>query len=113
MELDERLVTGLRGENRADDLFASITVDGMRSLGWKAGEITAGRQCDLVAIDISSPRFAGYEDTDATSWTVFVATPGDITDVVVSGRRVVEDGRHLMIENPRHELSDAIAALAS
>jgi ATP phosphoribosyltransferase regulatory subunit HisZ len=42
---------------------------------------------------------------------VFAATAGDVTDVVASGRRLVRDGRHLLVEDPARGLAAAIAAV--
>ncbi len=40
---------------------------------------------------------------------VFAATAGDVTDVVVDGRPVVADRRHLVVEDVAAELACAIA----
>lgn len=109
IELDERLVSGERGRNDASELFAAVTSGGMRSLGWEAGAIAEGQICDLVSIDIDSPRMAGYSDESAAAWVVFGATAADVTHVVASGETIVSDGRHLAIEDVAHELVSTIA----
>jgi formiminoglutamate deiminase len=108
MELDERLATGRRGGNDAASLLRAATRSGMAALGWQAGEIAAGNICDLVAIDLESPRIAGYRDEEATSWAVFAANASDVTHVVCAGRTIVEDRRHTVIEEPAADLADAI-----
>jgi hypothetical protein len=42
---------------------------------------------------------------------VFAATASDVTSVVASGRQVVADGHHLLIDDVAAALADAIAAL--
>jgi len=42
---------------------------------------------------------------------VFAATAGDVTDVVVDGRTVVADRRHLTVPNVASELASAITDL--
>jgi hypothetical protein len=42
---------------------------------------------------------------------VFAATAADVTSVVASGRRVVEDGHHLLIGDVGAALDRAITAL--
>jgi hypothetical protein len=43
---------------------------------------------------------------------VFAATAADVTSVVVSGRQVVRDGRHLVVDDVAAALDRAIGALA-
>jgi hypothetical protein len=42
---------------------------------------------------------------------VFAATAADVTSVVVSGRQVVKDARHLLVGDVGAALARAIAAL--
>ena len=42
---------------------------------------------------------------------MFAATAADVTSVVVSGRQVVRDGRHLLIPDVATALDRAIGAL--
>jgi formiminoglutamate deiminase len=109
VELDERLATNERGHHRPEVLLAAATRDGMASLGWDAGEIAPGRLCDLVAVDLDAPRLAGFRPEDAAAFAVFAATAADVTHVVVGGRLVVEDRRHLLIADPARELRQSIA----
>ena len=117
VELDERLATERRGHHRPVDLLRAATGDGMRSLGWDAGAIAPGRLADLVAVRLDSTRLAGTAGPGGTAGAdplaavVFAATAADVTDLVVSGRRVVAGGRHLLVEDVPGALSGAIGAL--
>jgi formiminoglutamate deiminase len=99
VELDERLASGVRGTHRVMDLLVAATSAGHSALGWRgAGRIAVGAPADLVAVDLRSPRTAGVPADDALAAVVYVATAGDVTDVVVNGRHVVCDRRHCNLD---------------
>ena len=111
VELDERLASRRRGHHRPADLLAAATASGMDALGWDAGRLAPGRLADLVTVGLDSVRLAGARPADAADHLVFAATAADVTSVVVSGRQVVEDGRHLLVGDVGAALARAIAAL--
>ena len=111
VELDERLASEQRGHHRPADLLAAATGSGMDALGWDAGRLAPGRLADLVTVGLDSVRLAGARPADAADHLVFAATATDVTSVVVSGRQVVEDGRHLLVGDVGAALARAIAAL--
>ncbi len=111
VELDLRLMTGRRGHLGADALLRAATAAGMEALGWSAGVVAPGRLCDLVALDLSSMRLAGYDDDRAAAFVVYAAGAADVTHVVCSGRPVVWERRHTLIDDPAGALRDAIAPL--
>ncbi|MCZ7439438.1 formimidoylglutamate deiminase [Micromonospora sp. WMMC241] len=109
VELDERLRTRRRGHFDAAELFAAATVTGHAALGWgDAGRLAVGDRADLVTVRLDSARTAGVPPAGV----FFAATAADVTQVVVDGRTVVADGRHLTVDVPT-ELRDAIAAVLS
>jgi formiminoglutamate deiminase len=111
VELDERLATERRGHHRGEDLLAAATAAGMDALGWDAGRLEPGRLADLVTVTLDSPRLAGAHPPDLVDHLVFAATAADVTHVVVGGRQVVTDGRHLLVGDVGAALARAIAAL--
>jgi formiminoglutamate deiminase len=111
VELDERLATGRRGHHRPADLLAAATGSGMDALGWPAGHLAPGRLADLVTVGLDSVRLAGTRPADAADHLVFAATAADVTSVVVSGRQVVRDGHHLLIDDVPAALDRAITSL--
>jgi formiminoglutamate deiminase len=113
VELDERLVSERRGHHRPADLLAAATGNGMAALGWDAGRLAPGQLADLVTVDLGSVRLAGARPADAVDHLVFAATAADVTSVVVSGRQVVRDGRHLLVGDVAGALDRAIRALPS
>ncbi|WP_175543508.1 formimidoylglutamate deiminase [Micromonospora pattaloongensis] len=105
VELDERLRTQQRGHFTPDELLGAATAAGHAALGWAdAGRIAVGQRADLVTVRLDTARTAGTDPAGA----VFAATAADVAHVVVDGRTVVADGRHVSIDVPR-ALRHAIA----
>jgi formiminoglutamate deiminase len=111
VELDERLASGRRGNHRPADLLTAATEAGMAALGWDAGRLAPGHPADLVTVGLDSVRLAGTRPAEAVDHLVFAATAADVTSVVASGRRIVADGRHLLVDDVPAALHRAIAAL--
>ncbi|MGP3954663.1 formimidoylglutamate deiminase [Nonomuraea sp. 3N208] len=108
VELDERLASGKRGHWPAADLLAAATNAGHTSLGFPdAGMLVAGARADLVSVRLDSVRTAGARGPEAV---VFAATAADVHSVVSGGRRVVENGRHVL-GDVGSLLAEAIGAL--
>ncbi len=91
IELDERLVTGVRGHHAAGALLDAASAGGYECLGWSdGGRLQAGALADFATVGLRSVRTAGTP-ADAL---VFSAGAADVTDVVVAGMRIVRDGAH-------------------
>lgn len=107
MELHLRLADQRRGHFRPAELVHAATVAGHRALGWAdAGVIAPGARADLVTVALDSVRTAGT-DPEAV---MFTASAADVRQVVVDGRVVVREGRHLTLDVPA-ALADAIDAV--
>jgi cytosine/adenosine deaminase-related metal-dependent hydrolase len=112
VELDERLRTRERGHWSAPELLAAATWNGHSALGWpEAGRLEPGAYADLVTVALDSVRTAGPAPRHAAETAVFAATAADVRGVVVSGREIVRDGRHLLLDDVPGSLHRAIAAL--
>jgi len=107
IEMDERLRTERRGHHTPEDLLAAASENGMRALGWDVA-LRAGALADFLNVDLTSSRTAGVPPAAI----VFGASACDVRSVVVGGRRVVEDGRHLGLPDVGAELAGAIAGVA-
>jgi formiminoglutamate deiminase len=138
IEMYERLASRERGHFTAEALGTAVTWDGHASLGWPdAGEIAPGSLADLVTVTLDSPRLAGAVRPDRTGErpvpdqlgqagqpggaaepdlalleaVIFAASPADVRNVVIGGRDVVVDGRHLLVGDVPAELSSAVRAV--
>src|SRR6266545_2241938 len=112
VELDERLATGRRGHHHPADLLTAATAGGMAAIGWRdAGRLETGALADFVTLDLASPRLAGARPRDMVDHVVFAATAAEVTHVVVAGRPVVQDRRHLALGDVGRALAGAIDAL--
>jgi formiminoglutamate deiminase len=110
VELDERLATGERGHHSATELLRTATSDGYACLGWpEGGRIEPGALADLTTVSLSSVRLAGTLGDLALQGLIYAATGGDVTDVMVGGRRVVHDRHHVSLDVPA-ELERALAS---
>ncbi|RKR90510.1 formiminoglutamate deiminase [Micromonospora pisi] len=95
VELDERLRTERRGHFTPEELTHAATAAGHTALGWSdAGTIAVGARADLVTVRLDSVRTAAVPPGGA----FFAATAADVTDVLVDGRVVVRDGRHVSVD---------------
>jgi formiminoglutamate deiminase len=112
VELDQRLASGQRGCFRAEELAGAATAAGHSCLGWpEAGQLTPGALADLVTLLLESPRLAGLRPATALESAVFAGTAADVRDVVIGGKDVVADGRHLLVDDVPGALTAAIGSL--
>jgi len=125
LELTQRLASRRRVHFTAEELARAATVAGHACLGWPdAGEIMPGALADLVTIGLDSTRLAGTglagpgpASTEpgapgaVLDSVLYAATAADVRHVVTSGRDVVQDGRHLLVEDVPAELDAAVRAV--
>lgn len=112
VELDERLVTGRRGHWSAAALLRAATADGHAALGWpEGGRLAAGAPADFTTLGLRSVRLAGARPDTMLASIVFAGAAADVRDVVVAGRPVVRDGRHLLVDDVPGALDAAVAAV--
>lgn len=85
LELDERRATGQRVLHQPEDLLRAATADGMRALGWDAGELRPGMLADFITLD--QPRSLWRELNP--SYLVYGFSGRDVTNVVVGGETLI------------------------
>jgi formiminoglutamate deiminase len=114
LELDERLASRSRGHFRAAELLAAATVNGAASLGWDdLGTLTVGSLADFCTIRLDSVRTAGVAAGSVLETALFAGSAADIATVVVGGRTIVEDGRHVLLPDVAGELQRSIDAVTA
>jgi formiminoglutamate deiminase len=113
IELDERLATSVRGGLDGTALLRAAGEDGYRSLGWpEGGALRPGAPADFVALGTHGVRLAGAPSEDLLDALVFAGAAADVREVIVAGRVIVREGRHVDLDVPR-ELSAAIGQVSS
>jgi formimidoylglutamate deiminase len=60
--------------------------------------LEAGRAADFFTIDLDDSSIAGASEEDLLSSIVFSLSRTAVKDVVVGGKRIIEDGRHAQQE---------------
>jgi formimidoylglutamate deiminase len=99
LDRQQRAILDQIGERTlASRLFECATVNGARSLGVYAGELSAGSLADFFTVDLDDLSIAGHSGEDLLPLVVFSLDRTAIRDVVVNGRWVVRDGRHPLQE---------------
>ncbi len=82
----------------AKRLFECATINGARSLGMAGQPLEAGSATDFFTVDLEDPSIAGATPAALLATIVFSLNKAAVKDVVVGGRRIVEDGRHFAQE---------------
>jgi formimidoylglutamate deiminase len=86
-------------------LFECATVRGATSIGLEGGALQEGTPADFFTVDLNDPSIAGAGHEDLLSSIVFSLARTAVKDVVVGGRRIVEDGKH-------HTQDEVVAAFS-
>jgi cytosine/adenosine deaminase-related metal-dependent hydrolase len=86
LELDQRRATGRRVIHQPEDLLRAATADGMRALGWEAGELKPGMLADFVTLD--EPESTLWREL-TPAYLIFGFSGRDVTNVVVGGNTVI------------------------
>ncbi len=78
----------------AEKLFDCATINGARSINAPSGRLESGQAADFFTVDVNDPSIAGAGPDDLLSAIVFSLSKNAVKDVVVGGKRIVEDGKH-------------------
>jgi len=87
-----------RASDTASFLFDCATVNGARSIGAPNGALEAGKPADFFTVDLDDPTIAGTSKDDLLASIVFSLSRAAVREVVVGGKPVVSEGRHLIQE---------------
>ncbi|NBO19572.1 MAG: formimidoylglutamate deiminase [Proteobacteria bacterium] len=88
------VLAGAYGASVGRSLFERAARGGAQALALPAGQIAVGLRADLVAVAQNSPWLVD-KSGDAILNTLIFGSPPAVTDVFVSGRHVVREGRHV------------------
>ena len=78
---------------RAQKTFFAVTTGGAQAASLPVGELEEGCAADLMLVDLSSPHYHPF--TMPITDLIYEATPPDITEVIVNGRVLKENGQVL------------------
>ena len=86
--------------------LAAALAGGARALGRRIGRLEPGRRADLIRLDAAHPIVAERSGDLLLDALVFSGNVNPVRDVMVGGRWLVRNGRHLR----RDEVADAYRA---
>jgi formimidoylglutamate deiminase len=94
----ERIVLAGQDHGGQSDLASKLldcaTINGAQSISAPSGELEPGLPADFFTVDLDDPSIAGASQDDLLSSIIFSLSKPAVRDVVVGGKRIVEDGRH-------------------
>ena len=99
--MERAVLAGPDDEGRsalAERLFHYATMHGAFSIDAPGGTLEPGHAADFFTVDLNDPSIAGASSEDLLSNIVFSLSRTAVKDVVVGGKRIVEDGRHAQQE---------------
>ena len=117
LEYGQRLMSQSRNVaavSRAEtgrSLFEAAGAGGAQACGNCGGQIEAGADADLVVLDDDSPMLAGHDERSLLDALVFSGFTLPIDRVMVNGRWLVEEGRHVDEKPANAAYRDAIGTL--
>jgi len=79
----------------ARNLLEAAVAGGAQASGRPIAGIAAGQRCDLVVLDPEHPALCGREGDELLDAWVFSGQGNPVRQVVVGGRSVVREGRHI------------------
>jgi formimidoylglutamate deiminase len=80
----------------AANLFECATIHGAHSLGVTGGDLKPGSFADFFTVDLNDISIAGHSAEDLLPMIVFSLNRSAIRDVVVNGKMILRDQKHLL-----------------
>jgi formimidoylglutamate deiminase len=76
-------------------LYRAALAGGAQALGRPIGRLAVGARADLIVIDTEKPALLGKSDDVLLDAAVFAGNENPVRDVMVGGRWIVTEGRHV------------------
>ncbi|MDX6530043.1 MAG: formimidoylglutamate deiminase [Blastocatellia bacterium] len=95
-----------QASDTATILFECATKNGARSIGAPGGTLEPGRAADFFTVALDDPSIAGASTDALLAGIVFSLSRAAVREVVVSGKPIVSEGRHLVQEEIIQRFSD-------
>jgi formimidoylglutamate deiminase len=97
LEQQERAILDqIAAQTLASRLFDCATAQGARALDLPGGELIPGSFADFFTIDLNDVSIAGHSAEDLLPIIVFALNRSAIRDVVVNGRFILRDQKHVL-----------------
>lgn len=93
-------------------LFTAAVAGGAQAAGRSIGGLRSGQRADFLVLDANAPVLCGRDAPLVLDALVFCGGPGLVRDVVVGGRRVIVDGRHVAEDEILRDFRRAMTELA-
>ncbi|WP_426189494.1 formimidoylglutamate deiminase [Massilia sp. DWR3-1-1] len=77
-----------------DLLWQAALAGGAQASGRPVGALAVGRRADFLVLDDEHPNLAGAPADEVLGRLLFAGNDNLVRDVLVGGRRVIQDGRH-------------------
>jgi formimidoylglutamate deiminase len=94
-------------------LWRDAALHGAEAIGQPAGSIEVGRRADWLVLDAEHPSMVGAAAASALDHLLFAGGEAAIRDVMVAGRWVVKDRRHLVEDALRPRFAALMRRLAA
>ena len=92
--LQRAVLDGRNGESLPRLLFDFATTSGAHSLHLDTGTLAVGKPTDFFTVNLSEASIAGSLPEQLLTNIVFSMSPRGISDVIVDGKIVIDQGRH-------------------
>ncbi len=92
---ERAMLDQIAGKTLATALFECATVQGASALALPGGGLTPGSFADFFTVDLNDVSIAGHSAEDLLPMIVFSLNRSAIRDVVVNGRYVLRDQKHV------------------
>lgn len=108
-----RNVASLRQSHVGSELFQRTLEGGAAAGGLGSGQLDVGSAADFVVLCDDDPMLTGHDDASRIDALVFSGYPLPVERVMVNGRWVVTEARHLQRDHARQAYAEAIANLGA
>jgi formimidoylglutamate deiminase len=98
--------SSLESQQIAAVLFDCATINGARSIGARNESLDVGQPADFFTVDLDDPAIAGASEGELLSSIVFAASRAAVSEVVIAGKPIVSEGRHLIQDEVIERFSD-------
>ncbi len=94
-----------------ENLWRGALVGGAQAAGRRIGALAPGHRADLVVLDDAAPDLTARDSATLADTLVFAGNRNFVRDVMVGGRWVVRDGRHVAEDAIVRRYRDTLARL--